>query len=83
MPEVRRLWAESQFVKTNCCDQVDFCPFRGPDAPFALSELTTKLEAGTYGRHQPGQGRRGALKMLALVIGGNVSVPTGAKQEQQ
>jgi hypothetical protein len=23
-------------VKTNCCDQVDFCPFRGPDAPFAL-----------------------------------------------
>ena len=22
--------------KTNCCDQVDFCPFRGPDAPFAL-----------------------------------------------
>src|SRR5258708_19418369 len=47
MPEVRRLWAESQFVKTNCCHQVDFCPFRGPDAPFALSEPTTKLEAGT------------------------------------
>jgi hypothetical protein len=20
----------------DCCDQVDFCPFRGPDAPFAL-----------------------------------------------
>lgn len=30
------LWAESQFVKANCCNQVDFCPFRGPDAPFAL-----------------------------------------------
>jgi hypothetical protein len=23
-------------VKTNCCDQVDFCPFRGPGAPSAL-----------------------------------------------
>jgi hypothetical protein len=22
--------------ETNCYDQVDFCPFRGPDAPFAL-----------------------------------------------
>src|SRR5258708_8894816 len=33
--------------KRNCCDQVDFCPCRGPEARFALSELTTKLEAGT------------------------------------
>ena len=22
--------------KENCCDRVDFCPFRGPDAPLAL-----------------------------------------------
>ena len=30
------LRAESKFVKTNWYVQVDFCPFRGPDAPFAL-----------------------------------------------
>jgi hypothetical protein len=30
------LRAESKFVETNCNHQVDFCPFRGPDAPFAL-----------------------------------------------
>jgi hypothetical protein len=26
------------------CDQVDFCPFRGPDAPFALVDLITRAE---------------------------------------
>jgi hypothetical protein len=31
-------------VKTNCDDQVDFCPSRGPDAPFALGDIITKEE---------------------------------------
>ncbi|PYV14274.1 MAG: hypothetical protein DMG21_18745 [Acidobacteria bacterium] len=35
-PRSAYLRAESQFVKTNCSGKVDFCPFRGPDAPFAL-----------------------------------------------
>jgi hypothetical protein len=29
--------AESKFVRINCSDQVDFCPFRGPDAPFCAA----------------------------------------------
>jgi hypothetical protein len=33
------LQAESKFVKTNCSNQVDFCPFRGPDAPFCASVI--------------------------------------------
>jgi hypothetical protein len=34
--------------KTNCCDQVDFCPFRGPDAPFALRRsYHERREVGT------------------------------------
>src|SRR5438552_3238209 len=31
-------WAESQFVKATDWRQVDFCPFRGPDAPCALRQ---------------------------------------------
>ena len=30
------LVGESQFAKSDCDEQVDFCPFRGPEAPFAL-----------------------------------------------
>ena len=42
MPEVRNLWAESQFVTTNCCNQVDFCPFRGPEAPFGAPAILAR-----------------------------------------
>jgi len=41
MPKVRKIWAERQFVKSSYYDQVDFCPFRGPDAPFAPGDLST------------------------------------------
>jgi len=33
--------AESKFVKLELYDQVDFCPFRGPEAPFALEDIST------------------------------------------
>ena len=35
-PRSACLRAESKFVKTNWYEQVDFCPFREPSAPFAL-----------------------------------------------
>jgi hypothetical protein len=34
-PRSACLRAESKFVKLNCVQQVDFCPFRGSDAPVA------------------------------------------------
>src|ERR1022692_865252 len=39
VPEARVKGAESKFVKLNCFDQVDFCPFRGPDAPLCAAEI--------------------------------------------
>jgi len=30
---------ESEFVATSCYDEVDFCPFRGPDAPFCAPQM--------------------------------------------
>jgi hypothetical protein len=36
------LRAESKFVKLELYDQVDFCPFRGPDAPFALKAILAR-----------------------------------------
>jgi len=37
----------------NCRVQVDFCPFRGPDAPFALPDLITRAEKPALRSHQP------------------------------
>ena len=37
--------------KRNCFDQVDFCPFRGPDAPFALRDLITTPEGSPLRLH--------------------------------
>jgi hypothetical protein len=39
-----RLRAESKFVELNGYEQVDFCPFRGPDAPFAHERDITMAE---------------------------------------
>jgi hypothetical protein len=39
------LRAESKFVKLDLYEQVDFCPFRGPDAPFALRRFYHDKEA--------------------------------------
>ena len=38
----RKVVRENEFLL-----QVDFCPSRGPDAPFARGDITTKLEVGT------------------------------------
>jgi hypothetical protein len=31
-------WAESEFVNASWKCQVDFCPFRGPDAPLTRNQ---------------------------------------------
>src|ERR1700674_37068 len=70
MPEVRNLWAESEFVKTNCCEQVDFCPFRGPDAPFALRlSYHREKRSRHYGRTGPvAPAQQPARPGVALVL---------------
>jgi hypothetical protein len=50
--EVRIARAESKFVERSCDNQADFCPFGGPDAPYAPRSYH---EARKVGRelHQP------------------------------
>src|SRR5437868_13314658 len=58
LPKNFAIRAESKFVESNCWDQVDFCPFHGPDAPFAPQRsyhedggsLTTGLSSSYYRR---------------------------------
>jgi hypothetical protein len=38
LPEIRIKRAESQFSEMGNACWVDFCPFRGPDAPLTLSK---------------------------------------------
>jgi hypothetical protein len=40
--------------QTNCCDQVDFCPFRGPDAPFALRVILSRARGSSSTIEAPG-----------------------------
>jgi hypothetical protein len=46
------LRAESQFVKTSCTSKVDFCPFRGPDAPFALRQCYHRASSALVLQHE-------------------------------
>jgi hypothetical protein len=41
--------------QTNCCDQVDFCPFRGPDAPFALRVILSRARGSSSTIEAPGK----------------------------
>ena len=43
MPEVRIDGQKVSSQKRDCCKQVDFCPFRGPDAPFCAGGILTPL----------------------------------------
>jgi hypothetical protein len=51
MPEVRIKGAKVSSERASWLDQVDFCPFRGPDAPFALHRSYHEYGKSALGSH--------------------------------
>src|SRR5271165_6056118 len=76
------LRAESKFVKLNCNEQVDFCPFRGPDAPFAQKRsYHEKFKQFARFSNLSSRAKRGTLVSACSILPARTKVPRFARDD--